>query len=209
MKTFPYLLICEHCDTVYRRQILAPDEAARCLRCDCVLYRAHRLNVDRRLALTGAAAIMFVIANVCPVIRVSVQGLHNEATLWQSAAALAHGAAAPVALPAALAIIVLPFVQIGLLAWILAHARIGRRAPGFARAMRVLLAIRPWSMVEVGLLGILVAAVKLAGFVDVAPGAGLWAMAGLMICLILVAGHDLPLLWELPEQAAPRRGGQA
>lgn len=203
MNTFPNLIVCEHCDSVYRRHALTPDQVAHCARCDAVLYRAGRLDVDRWLALTVAAAIVFAIANVCPVIRISLQGLHNEATLWQSAAALAHGPAAPISLPAALAIIVLPFLQIGLLAWILVHARVGRRAPGFARAMRMLVAIRPWSMVEVGLLGILVAVIKLSGFVEVAPGAGIWATAGLMVLLTLIAHRDIHWLWEIPERAPP------
>ncbi len=150
-----------------------------------------------------AAAILFAIANLCPVIRISMRGLHNEATLWQSAAALAHGPAAPVAVPAALAIIVVPFLQIVLLAWILAHARAGRRAPGFARAMRALVALRPWNMVEVGVLGILVAVIKLAGFVQVAPGAGIWATAGLMLLLTVIANRDIHSLWDMTASAAP------
>ncbi len=197
MKIFPNLIVCEHCDSVYLRPPLAPDETARCVRCEAVLYRASRLDVDRWLALTVAAAIMFAIANFCPVIRISMQGLRNEATLWQSAAALAHGPAAPIALPAALTIIGLPFLQIGLLAWILVHARIGRQAPGFTRAMRMLVAMRPWSMVEVGLLGILVTVIKLSGFVQVAPGAGIWATAGLTVLLTLIANRDIHWLWEM------------
>jgi paraquat-inducible protein A len=206
MKTFPNLIICDHCDSVYARRPLARREVASCTRCDAVLYRAERLGVDGRLALTLAAAVAFVVANTCPVIRISVQGMHGDTTLWQSAAALARGAAAPIALPAALATVVVPFVQICLLMWILGYARVGRRAPGFTRTMRVLDAIRPWSMVEVGLLGILVAAVKLAGFVQVAPGPGIWATAGLTVCLSLVAGRDLHALWDLAAPAA--HGGE-
>jgi paraquat-inducible protein A len=206
MKTFPNWLICEHCDSVYRSHAPASNEVARCRCCAAVLYRGGRLDVDRHLALTVATAIVFVIANVCPVIRISLQGLHSEATLWQSAAALAHGAAAPIALPAALALIVAPCVQICLLNWILAFARTGRRAPGFARAMRMLVAIRPWSMVEVGLLGILVAVIKLAGFVQVAPGAGIWATGALMLLLPLVASRDIQSLWNMPGRAQPVQG---
>lgn len=203
MKTFPDLVVCEHCDSVYRRPILAAGEVAHCVRCAAVLHRASRLDLERWLALTVAAAILFAIANLCPVIRISMRGLHNEATLWQSAAALAHGPAAPVAVPAALAIIVVPFLQIVLLAWILAHARAGRRAPGFARAMRALVALRPWNMVEVGVLGILVAVIKLAGFVQVAPGAGIWATAGLMLLLTVIANRDIHRLWEMTASAPP------
>ncbi|MDR0441592.1 MAG: paraquat-inducible protein A, partial [Candidatus Accumulibacter sp.] len=64
MKTFPDLIVCEHCDSVYRRRTLAAGETAQCVRCAAPLYRASRLDADRWLALTLAAAIAFVIANV-------------------------------------------------------------------------------------------------------------------------------------------------
>jgi paraquat-inducible protein A len=209
MKIFPNLVLCEHCDSVYERPRLAPGQAARCRQCDAVLYRASSLDLDRWLALTVTTAIVFAIAQACPVIRISLQGMRSEATLWQATAALAHGPAAPIAVPAALAVILVPFLQIGLLAWILVHARIGRRAPGFAAALRVLVALRPWSMVEVALLGMLVAVVKLAGFVQVAPGAGIWATAVLMVLLALIASCDVHRLWEVAEGTAPGQGGQA
>ncbi|GGI53368.1 paraquat-inducible protein A [Oxalicibacterium solurbis] len=174
-----------------------------------MLYRANRLTVDRWLALTVAAAIVFVIANAYPVVRISLQGQHNEATLWQSAAALAHGPIALIAVPTALSIIVVPFMQISLLAWVLGYARIGRRAPGFAQAMRMLVTLRPWSMIEVGLLGILVAIIKLSSFLQVAPGAGIWATAGLMILITLIANRDIHWLWELTEHKPFRHEARA
>lgn len=209
MKIFPKLVVCEHCDSVYRRRAVAPGEAARCMHCTSVLYRASRLDIDRWLALTIAAAIVFVIANVCPVIRISFQGLHNEATLWQAAMALAHGPVAPIAVPTALSIIVVPFLQIVLLAWVLLFARLGRRAPGFAQTMRMLAALRPWSMVEVCLLGILVSVIKLSSFLQVAAGAGIWAMAGLMVLITLIANRDTHWLWELTEDKRPAQVARA
>jgi paraquat-inducible protein A len=205
MRTFPELIVCEHCASVHRRRALAPGETARCARCAATLHGAQGIDVDHRLALTLAAAILFVIANVCPVIRVSLQGLHHEATLWESAAALAQGPLILIAIPFALAVIAVPCAQIALLAWVLAHARAGRRAPGFAPAMRALAALRPWSMVEVCLLGILVSVVKLSSFLQVFPGPGLWAMAGLMLLLPLIASRDIHQLWEWTG-SAPRPG---
>jgi paraquat-inducible protein A len=196
MRTFPNLVICEHCDSVYTRHTPAPRASAYCSRCGAFLYRASRLDIDHRLALTVAAAIACAIANACPVLRIGMQGLHSEATLWQAAAALAHGPTAPIAVPAALALVVAPMLQIALLGWILVHARAERRAPGGRHALRLLATLRPWSMVEVGLLALLVAVAKLAGFVDVAPGPGIWATATLVALLPLIAPHDAAQLWE-------------
>ena len=205
MKTFPDLVICEQCDSVYRRRELLPGEIARCATCDAVLFRGRRLDVDGWLALTVAAAVVYVITNACPVIRIDLQGLHGEATLWQATMALAQGPAAPIAVPTALAIIIVPGLQIALLGWVLAAARNGRRAPGFAIAMRALAALRPWSMVEVAFLGILVSIIKLTSLVEVAPGPGIWATGVLMVLVTVIAHRDAGWLWEATEAASPAR----
>ncbi|MBB6245050.1 paraquat-inducible protein A [Rhodanobacter sp. A1T4] len=207
MKTFPHLIVCEHCDTVYRRVSLESGDAARCVDCAATLYRANRMNVDGWLALTVTAAIALVMANVCPVIRISLHGQHNEVTLWQSVAALGHGAAAPIAVPAALSVIVVPGLQILLLGWVLAFARAGHRAPGFAMAMKVLATLRPWSMVEVAMLGILISIIKLSNVVQVTPGDGVWATAGLMVLITLIASRDIHWLWGITDNH-PLRGRQ-
>jgi len=196
MKTFPHLIVCEHCDHVYRRAALLRGEVARCEVCGAELYRAKKFDIDQWLALTVATAVVFVLANVYPVMEIRMRGLHNEATLWQAVMALAHGLAAPIAVPAAAAAIVVPFLQIVLLGWVLGFARAGVRAPGFAVAMRMLGGLRPWSMVEVCLLGALVAIVKLSGFLDVLPGVGIWATAALTVLIPLIASRDTHWLWE-------------
>ena len=203
MRTFPGLMVCEHCDHVYRRVGLARGEVARCEVCGAVLCRAERFDIEQWLALTVAAAIVFVLANVYPIIRIGMGGLHNDATLWQSVAALAHGSAAPIAVPAAITAIVVPFLQIALLGWVLGFARCGRRAPGFDAAMRLLHGLRPWSMVEVCLLGALVSIVKLSGYLALVPGVGIWAMAALSILLPLIASRDTHQLWHRVSGEAP------
>lgn len=205
MSSFPNLVICEHCDTVHRRRVPAAGEQARCERCAAVLYGSGCLDIDQWLALTIGAAIVFVLANVCPVVGISLKGLYSEATLWQAAAALAHGTIGLIAIPTALSIILIPFLQIALLVWLLSFARVRRRAPGFAPTMRLLVLLRPWSMVEVAVLGILVAIVKLTSFVQVAPGVGIWANAVLMVLIPLIASRDVHSLWDLT--APPAIGG--
>jgi len=189
------LIICEHCDSLYESHPLARGETALCLRCGAVLGRAHRLTIEQLLALTIGAAAVCAFANYFPVISISMQGLSNQVTLWQSVEALAQGRITLIALVAGLAIIFAPLLQITLLFWVLVHAHKGVIAPGFKSCMRALEHLRPWSMLEVCLLGILVAIVKLSGMLDVHPGLGLWAMAMLMVLIILIAGKDIRRLW--------------
>ncbi len=190
------LVICEHCDSVYQRPVLARKQTAHCQRCGALLARGRRLSTDQLLALTVAAAILFLFANTFPIMGISMQGLSNEATLWQTVEALAQGRITLIALVTGLCIIFAPALQIILLAWVLVYARGGRVAPGFRTCMRALEHLRPWSMLEVCLLGILVAIIKLAGMLEVHPGIGLWAMSMLTVLIILVGGRDVRGLWD-------------
>lgn len=207
MTSHASLVVCEHCDSVYRRHELRPDEIARCARCRAVLYRSTRLDIDELLALTLAAAIVFAIANMTPVIRIAVGGMHNEANLLQAISALTHGASLLVGLVAAATLFVVPLLQIALLGWVLLFARARRRAPGFVLAMRVLHWIRPWSMTEVFLLGVLVAIVKLSGMINVVAGPGTWATVVLTVLITVIAKRDIRTLWDrLPRDEAMELG---
>ncbi|WAC72325.1 paraquat-inducible protein A [Roseateles sp. SL47] len=197
---FRQYFACEHCDTLYRRPRLSGHEVARCDVCGAVLLRANRLTLDAWLALTVAAAITFLIANFRPVVSINFQGAHNESTVWGAIIALAQRPTAPIAVPMALTLIIVPLLQISALLWVLGHARAGQRPPAFELLMRMLVGLRPWSMVEVCLLGILVSMIKLSDVVSVTLGAGTWAMAVLTILIAVIASRDMHWLWDLVDE---------
>ena len=206
MKTYPDLVICEHCDAVYERRKLGKREVASCTACASVLYRSTDLNVRERFAMCVTAAIALLIANTFPLVTVNLLGLRSQTTMWQAAMAMAQGDVAPIAVPTAAVAVLVPSFQIMLLIWVLWFARTARRAPGFEWAMKLLEALRPWSMVEVCMLGILVAVIKLSGLLQVRPGPGVWATAALMVLMTIIAGRDVGQLWALTR---PRPGSPA
>lgn len=203
MRTFSELFTCEHCDSVYRRISPGRGDVARCARCDAVLHRGSQLGIDPWLACAVAAAVMFVIANTSPAVRVGLEGMANESTISQAIVALARGPETIMAVVAALTVIVIPALQIGLLVWLLAFARAGRRAPGFAHGIRLLDMMRPWSMVEVSMVGVLVTMVKLSANLKVVPLTGAWALMILMGLLTLIGSRDIRSLWDLTEPRFP------
>ncbi|WP_260954792.1 paraquat-inducible protein A [Pseudomonas citri] len=192
------LIICEHCDAVYQPVELRAHEKASCVRCHAIIQRHNSLGIEQRLALSVTAAVLWAFANVYPIMSIRLQGLSNSATLWDSIVALSQGPITFIALVAAVAIIVAPAFQLALLLWVLGYAHGHRRAPGFALCMRSLETLRPWSMLEVCLLGALVAVIKLAGLLDVLPGIGLFALAALSLLIIRIAGRDVRDLWGHP-----------
>ncbi|AIL61630.1 paraquat-inducible protein A [Pseudomonas alkylphenolica] len=190
------LIICEHCDCVYHKVSLGKHQKALCLRCGAVLQRYNGLTLQHRLALSITAGVLWLLANFYPVMSISLQGFSNSATLWDSVRALANGPITFIALVAAISMIIAPMFQLLLLIWVLGFALAGQRSPAFSLCMRWLETLRPWSMLEVCLLGAMVAVFKLAGLLDVLPGIGLVALAVLSLLMIRIAGRDIRELWD-------------
>jgi paraquat-inducible protein A len=191
------LVVCPHCDAVHRAVDLQRYEIATCVACGRVLARHHSLSVDQLLAITVAAALLFVIANSYPLMTIEVGGMHAQATVWSTALLMLHGWAAWPAGILVLTMFILPLLQIALLLWVLAFARVGRRAPGIRAVLIALHRSRPWSMTEVFLLGTLVAIVKLSTWVHVTPGIGTWALASLTVLLTILRLVGTESWWKL------------
>lgn len=90
-----------------------------------------------------------------------------------------------------------PAAEISLLLYVLGPVYFGRRLPGMAVAFRFVERFRPWSMMEVFLIGIFVAGVKLADLAEILPGTALWAFA-LLIPILAAASNflDAELVWR-------------
>jgi paraquat-inducible protein A len=196
------IVICQDCDTVHRQVSLRRGEVAYCSCCHAVLARKHGSQVNHLLAITITAAILFVIANVTPVLAIEFGGMRSEANVWTAVLSLEQGRIFWAALALAVTMFLVPMLQIALLLWVLAFASVARRAPGYGTALILLHRLRPWSMAEVFLLGALVAIVKLSAWVHVIPGEGIWALGGLTILLAMLSRYGARAWWEFAEGAA-------
>ena len=196
---YPGLTVCAGCDQPHTRRAVSATQWARCRRCGSTLGHGRRFSISTWLALTLTAAIAMVFANVFPVAVISLGGLESEATVWQSVIALAAGPGAPVAIAAGIITIGVPALQVLTLLWLLSFAAAGRSCPGFVPAMQVLRASRPWGMIEVCLLAILVALVKLSGFLHVVAGIGVAAIVVLAPLMAVITNRDTGELWALYE----------
>ena len=197
--SYPDLTMCAGCDQTYARRSLSSSESARCRRCGSILEHARHFTISTWLALTLTAAILMLFANLFPVAVISLGGLESKATVWQSVVALASGPGAPVAVAAGMIAIGVPALQVITLLWILSFAVAGRSCPYFVPAMRVLRTSKPWGMVEVCLLAILVALVKLSGFLHVVAGIGIAAIVVLAPLMAIITNRNTEDLWPLYE----------
>src|SRR4051812_8902784 len=82
------LIACPQCDLLQRSAPLAKPCVARCRRCRALLYRPVIDDLDRPLAYTLAAAILFIVANFFPIVGLELQGQTTTATLFGMARTL-------------------------------------------------------------------------------------------------------------------------
>lgn len=193
------LLICEQCDTVHRRRKLERGEVARCARCDAELDRYRSLGLNALLALVLTAMIVFVQANMWPIVTLGLGGQYSATTLWGMIVTMWQQQAQVVAVLAAFTLFFFPLAKMLTLGWLLWFARSGRRAPGFVPLMVGLHYLGPWTMSEVFVLGALVAIVKAHNYFDVVADPGIFAYAALTLLITIFAGVDLRQLWDVPE----------
>ncbi len=200
------LIACPNCDTLHRRMDLPPHETARCVRCHSVLYRSPDLRLSRVLALTVTCLIVFAIANAFPIVEIEVQGIYTETTLIGAAWALYREGMWLVALLVFATTVLFPLSQLLALVHLIAPLSVGRRPRAVFAVMRAIEFCRPWGMIEVFMLGVLVSLVKLSAMASVLPGIALWAFCALTVFLAMVLSYDLRNLWQLidrtPDPAA-------
>ncbi len=192
----PDLLVCNACDALYRRPLLAEDRIARCARCGTSLGRGHRLTLDEQLALAVAALVLLIVANLSPLITLELRGLRTEVTLLECVRATWQAGERLVAVLAVFTAFVFPLALIVLRLYVLAPLSAGVRPRGFLIAMRMLRWVTQWSMVEVFMLGVLISVVRSAGLAHATMQPGLFAYASVMLLLTANIASGQRRLWQ-------------
>jgi paraquat-inducible protein A len=196
-------IACHDCDLVHRAPDLPPGGAAKCRRCEAVLYRERHDGLNRALALTLAGLVLFAVANTFPFLSFHMQGQATETTLATGVLDLYRQGMWELAILVGFTAIAAPAFQLGLLLHLLLPLQLGRRPWALPESFRLLRRVQPWSMMEVFLIGILVALVKLADMAEIIPGLSLWAFAALIPTLSgTLAAFDPHVVWERLEVRA-------
>ena len=196
---------------------LEPGASARCPRCDRELWRRREDPLARTLPLALAAAVLFAIANTSPMLGLAAVGREAETTVLGGARQLWSDGLGPVAALVLFAAVIAPALQIGFMLAILAGARRERPPRWVGTLLRHHPTTRTWSMIEVMMLGVLVALIKIAELATVIPGVAMYALGALVFLLAAMqASFDPREVWRRVEwaeagarRAAPGRVAEA
>lgn len=181
------LLACRDCDLLQREVGLVLRSDAHCTRCGALLYRETGTRLDWMIALTVGSAVLFLVSNLFPIAVLEVQGSRSTTTLSGTVLALYDQGRPLVAVLVLVTTILVPALELAAMLYMLIPLRLGRIAPDVPATFRFVLAVHPWNMMEVFMLGVLVTLVKLADLATIIPGIALWAFAGLIVLFSTVS----------------------
>ncbi len=180
------LIACHHCDLLHRLQPFPAKTSARCRRCGALLAAHNPDTVDRTLACAITGLLLLAIANLFPFLLLETQGTVLETTLITGMRIISRQIMPGLALLVLCTSIVFPSLFLGALTYVLLPLKRGVRPPGARMMFRLALHLRPWSMTEVFLLGVLVSVVKLSKLATIIPGKALFAFLALVFVLAAV-----------------------
>ena len=177
------IVACLDCDLLQRVPELPDGAAARCRRCGHMIALNRPESLENTLALTIAAAIALVVANVSPLMELSVSGRQTSTTILGGAQEMWLRGELLTATLVAFCTVFAPAIHIGIMLTILLASRQTPIPSWVGKLLRWSEWHQTWAMVEVMMLGILVALIKIAEVATVIPGIGMFA-AGALVLLV-------------------------
>ncbi|MGO9934388.1 MAG: paraquat-inducible protein A [Steroidobacteraceae bacterium] len=191
---------CPDCDLLQQIPPLGPGRKAACARCGRTLLRQPRGPRDLPLALTIAAAIALIVAFTLPLMELHVVGRFASTTIpggaWEMWLAGQY-------LVSVLVLFCAVIAPAGYVLFMLVLLLAARRTPvphWAGEMLRWVTHIQVWSMLEVVMLGVLVALTKIAQLASVEPGIGMYAFGATIVLIpAIMTNFDRRQVWQRVE----------
>lgn len=194
------LISCHFCHSLSRfPETLDRKSQLYCPCCHSALHSRIPNSLSKTTALLLAGLILYIPANILPIMTVVYQGAGEPDTIMGGVKHLLEGGMWPLALIVFIASIVVPVLKLavltGLLISIAVHSRWNPTER--TRLYRIMEFIGRWSMVDIFVIGLLVALVQFGNTASIYPGAGSLSFAAVVI-LTMFAAHtfDPRLIWD-------------
>ncbi len=190
----PQLIGCECCDFVNNTY---PGE--KCARCGATLHKRKAGSIGSSAAFLIAAAVLYVPANIYPVMTITTLGSVVPYTIMGGIVELIDANLWPLAILVFVASISIPLLKLLILAYMLWQTKYNKAEHllGRTRAYRIIKFVGRWSMIDVFMISILVALVRFGQFTNVAAQIGAACFAAVVVLTMLAVDlFDPRLMWD-------------
>lgn len=194
-------IACYHCDLLHELPAMPDRAIARCVRCDAILFRSRTNTIDRTVAWTVAALVLFLVAVSFPFLGIKTNGIERHTALLTGISEIYRQGMTGLSVLVMLTCFISPVIQMTALLYVFVPLKFGKKAYRCETVFRLFQHIQPWNMMEVFMLGILVALVKLGDLATIVPGIAVYAFSLLIFCLAFaVSSVDAFQVWKRIEE---------
>ncbi|TVP46823.1 MAG: paraquat-inducible protein A [Halomonas sp.] len=196
---------CPTCGLINK---LKPQGRNYCIRCHEKLHQRLPHSLQRTWALLAASAIMYVPANVYPIMTTTSLGHSSPSTIIGGVVQLIQMGSWPIAAVIFIASVIVPVGKLVALTWLcLVVSRSNElNANSRTRLYRLTEFIGRWSMVDVFVVAILVALIRAGSLMSISPGPAALAFGAVVVLTMLAAmTFDPRLIWDQPLPKSSRR----
>ncbi|SHI15825.1 paraquat-inducible protein A [Ferrimonas marina] len=175
---------CEECNQHYRLGRARAGQSLKCRRCGHALRHVPRQPLQAPLALAIAALSLFPLIFCFSFLGISQGGNTTAIEFWQTTSGLTEGYYYLVATLLVLGLMLFPLIDLVIIAYLYGQLALGHKPEHAKPLLLVHHQLRMWLMVDVFLIGVLVALVKITAYADIQFGLSFWAFC-LFVCLYL------------------------
>lgn len=197
------LLSCSACHLISKKPPALKKSVMHCPRCGERLRSRKPESLSRTWALVVAAVIFYIPANMIPIMKVTSLGAVQSDTILSGVMYFIETGMWPIALVIFIASVFVPLLKLFILIFLLISTQMKSkwRPRDRTRLYRAIEAIGRWSMVDIFVVTLMVALVKLGSLADVeaAPGAAYFA-AVVVITIFAAMSFDPRLIWDKMEE---------
>lgn len=196
------LLSCHSCNLLSKTSGSHGHAHALCPRCGAPLHQRKTNSLTRTWALVIAAFIFYIPANVLPITVVTSLGKTQADTIMSGVIYFMLTGMWPIALVIFVASVAVPLIKLFVLSFLLisVQRKWKWRPKDRTRLYRIAEAVGRWSMVDIFVVTILVALVKLGGLATIDAGPAASYFAAVVVTTIFAAmSFDPRLIWDVME----------
>ncbi|MGD0103595.1 MAG: PqiA/YebS family transporter subunit [Rhodopila sp.] len=188
---------CPGCGLFQLEPALAPRTTAVCKRCGTTLRRARRHPLEHSLALAFAALILLTVMCLSTLMTVSTSGIVHGAGIFSGPVELVERNMTSLAVVVVFVTVIAPLAKLTGTIYVLLRIREAKPPRHLRRIFVWVERLATWSMVEVFVLGVFVAYVKLGDLVKIELGTGVYALLALTVVIVWADGAlDREAIWD-------------
>lgn len=187
---------CPDCGAIVEIKNIRDGYSLSCPRCKAILAESKKDSINRTFAFSFTGLMFFFPACVLPILELNIFGLTGECTLVRGVVQVFENGFTGLAALILLCSILIPGIVFSLLLFIAVSVKLSFYTDSLIRALKFYQHLKQWAMLDVYMLGVLIAFIKMRDLGEISVDLGFYCFSGVLVCgLISTLAFDPKQVW--------------